>query len=422
MKNKLELLAPAGSKEKMETAFAFGADAVYLGTPDFSLRVRINRFSAEEVKQAIIQARGQGKKVYVTLNIYAHNRHLSSLITYLRQLEKWRPDGLIISDPGVLALAKKYAPHCPIHLSTQANATNWSAVRFWKQQGVKRVILGREVSLDEIREIKKMVPGMELEYFVHGAMCLSYSGRCVLSAWLANRSANLGDCVQPCRWQYDVRQVRECQLATGRESEQEITMEEDAQGTYLLNSQDLCLLEYLDDLAQAGITSFKIEGRAKSVAYLAIIIKAYREGLTVIDSFHNQALVKRKLRAIKKKRLLAIMHRGYTTGFLLGKTGEQLVTASHLSAIKEFVGEIVGGERDGKKKQYHIFFQPHNRLVVGEEVFVITPQGRDLRLKVNKLYNGENKMVGAVHGGGKEKASFYSRFSLPIGSILQKKI
>jgi putative protease len=271
LKKQLELIAPAGNLEKMRTALAFGADAVYLGIPDFSLRVRINEFTVKQIKEAVLEAKSLKKKVYVTINIFAHNKHLEKLPVYLQILKEFKVDGLIISDPGIMALVKKSWPEARIHLSTQANCTNWSAVQFWYKQGVKRIVLGREVTLEEIKEIHKMCPKMELEYFVHGAMCMAYSGRCFLSKQFVGRSGNLGDCAQPCRWEYTLRETK----VDGREME--IVQEE--HGTYLLNSKDLCLIKYLDKLVAAGITSFKIEGRAKSVYYQAVVVGAYRKAI-----------------------------------------------------------------------------------------------------------------------------------------------
>lgn len=203
-KTKYELIAPAGSLEKAKYALKFGADSVYLGIPDFSLRVRINKFDEKGIKEIIDYAHGERKKVYITANIYAHNKHLKTLPKYLKKIRDWKADGIIISDPGVIRMAKKYCPKVPVHLSTQANCTNYEAARFWFDLGVKRIVLGREVTLEEIKEIHKKIPKLELEYFAHGAMCMSYSGRCLLSSFFVGRSANLGDCVQPCRWEYEV--------------------------------------------------------------------------------------------------------------------------------------------------------------------------------------------------------------------------
>ena len=349
MAKKIELLAPAGSLEKLKYAIHYGADAVYAGIPDFSMRYRVNKFSEKTLAEGIEYAHKFGKKFYVTVNIYPRNKHFAGIEKHLKFLRKisafgGKPDGIIISDPGVIVLAKKYLPKIPIHLSTQANAANWQAVKFWYELGVKRVVLAREVTLKEIKEIREKVPKIELEYFVHGAMCMSYSGRCILSKWMTGRSANLGDCAQPCRWRY--RAINNQQLTTNNQQpktllmsvedekgEFEIDLEEDANGTYFFNSKDLNLLNYLDELRKAGVDSFKIEGRNKSVYYLATVAKAYRK---VIDALGNEVS---KLNAIKdgQKELNNLIHRGYTTGFLFDQPKHNFKN-SHEKSPYQFVG------------------------------------------------------------------------------------
>jgi len=266
---KIELLAPAGSLEKLKYALHYGADAVYCGLPDVSMRARVNSFSEEDFQLATDYVHARGKKIFVTLNIYAHNYHLSKIKKHLKFLQKIDIDGVIISDLGVLQLVREYLPKIDIHLSTQANTTNWQAAKFWYDLGIKRVVLAREVTLADINEIHKKVPRLELEYFVHGAMCMSYSGRCILSKWMSGKSANLGDCSQPCRWAYkknNLKDKKEDLLMTIEDiqGEHQIELEEDDHGTYFFNSKDLNLLPHLSELRNAGITSFKIEGRNKS--------------------------------------------------------------------------------------------------------------------------------------------------------------
>ena len=345
-KRNIELLAPAGSVGKMKYALHYGADAVYAGVPDFSLRARINDFTFSSLKKGVEVAHKSGKKFYVTLNIYAHNSHLSKLEKHLLRLKNISIDGIILSDPGILNLVKEYLPEVEIHLSTQANATNWQAVKFWASQGVRRVVLAREVTLKEIREIKKNVPEVELEYFVHGAMCMSYSGRCILSKWMSNKSANLGDCSQPCRWGFSTNYEQDTKLRTGDEEikemkvvdnrgEFEIDLEEDRQGTYFFNSKDLNLLEYLKELAEAGVDSFKIEGRNKSPYYLATVVRAYRNVLDAIltgDKNYSKILKK------EKENLDELVNRGYTSGFLLGREPEHNFDNSHNQSRFQFVG------------------------------------------------------------------------------------
>ena len=321
----MELIAPAGNLAKLETAFCFGADAVYCGIPDFSLRSRINEFNLAKLKQGIKFAHERGKKVYITLNIFSHNHHLSQVEKHIKLLKGLKPDGLIISDPGILGIVKKIWPTVKLHLSTQANCTNWQAAKFWHEQGISRIILAREVTLREIKEIHKRVPKVELECFVHGAMCMSYSGRCLLSKYYNDRSANLGDCTQPCRWKYEAQSPKHktqiknqiqnsnenCEGMFLREKTRPddlLTMEEDQHGSYIMNSKDLCLVDYLDKLKRVGITAFKIEGRAKSVYYVGNTVKVYR------DAIDKTKMVKDRELELKK-----CQNRGFTTGFLFGK-------------------------------------------------------------------------------------------------------
>jgi putative protease len=350
----------------------------------------------------------------VTVNIYAHNEHLKKLPAYLKKINIWKPDALIISDPGIILMAKKYCPKIDIHLSTQANATNWQAVKFWQHIGVKRVILGREVTLSEIKEIHKQAPKVELEYFVHGAMCMSYSGRCMLSAWLTGRSANLGDCAQPCRWKYKVDNIQ-VELTEPLRPNEKIPVEEDQNGTYIFNSKDLCLIEYLGELVDAGIVSFKIEGRAKSVSYLSAVVKTYRDGLIIAGSKISKQQKTKKLKALKKNNLDQLLTRGYTTGFLFGReTVEQNTEFTHIGGEEKFVGEVVDYE-DGK-----VFVKPHNAFFLGDKIKIIRPNGDDLEIKLKKLYNTDGLEVKEAHGGTKERVYFESKIVIPEYSILQK--
>jgi len=378
VKNTPKLLSPAGNLDKLKTAIAFGADAVYCGIPDFSLRVRINDFDFKTLAEGIAYAHAHGKKIYLTLNIYPHERHLKRLPKYLEFIKKNRPDALIVSDPGIIAILRKKLPRIPLHLSTQANCVNSAAARFWQAQGIKRIILGRETTLEEIRAIHRGAPKMELEYFVHGAMCMSYSGRCILSKWLVNRSANLGDCVQPCRWEYEV--------STQDERGQKFMIEEDRHGTYLLNSKDLCLIEYLDELKRAGISSFKIEGRAKSIYYVALTTKCYRE-----------AIDKKELPKKLKNELAKLVNRGFTTGFIFGEDKEiQNHQTSHNYSPYQFVGEVIKYDKQAGLATVRV----HNSLFIGETVEFITPRGENLRAKIRKMIDPKNgKRLGEAHGG-----------------------
>ena len=416
---KLELLAPAGNPLKLETAFAHGADAVYLGIPDFSLRVRINDFDLPKIKEAVKYAHDRKKKVYVTITICAHNRHLEKLPSYIKALKKLNIDALIISDPGIIALVKKHWPQAEIHLSTQANCTNAEAVKFWAKQGVRRVILGREVTLKEIKEIHRAAPKVDLEYFIHGAMCMAYSGRCFLSKELVDRSGNLGDCAQPCRWEYSIK-------ARNHESEFDLVSEE--HGTYLLNSKDLCLIEYLPQLIEAGISSFKIEGRAKSVYYQALVSGIYARALDFLKKKPSAALWKKEVKYLKEDLIDKLVHRGYTTGFLLGGKSEQNTTsANHLSAW-EFCGQVVEPEKDWfrpelKKDEHALYFLAHNTVKIGNVTEIIMPKYGIIKLVIKKIFDSKTgEALSEAHGGGGAKTVvMVVKEKVPVLSVLRRK-
>ncbi|HNV12665.1 MAG TPA: U32 family peptidase C-terminal domain-containing protein [bacterium] len=404
---KIELLAPAGNLEKMKTAIFYGADAIYLGIPDFSLRVRINDFDLKKIKEAVDYAHNKKVRVYVTVNIFAHNHHLKKIIPYLKKINQIKPDALIFSDPGILSLLKKYCPKIDLHLSTQANCTNYEAVKFWQKQGVKRIILGRETTLQEIKEIRKNCPKIELEYFVHGAMCMSYSGRCFLSKDFLNRSANLGDCVQPCRWEYDV-------FIKAKGHDEVLELVEEKHGSYLLNSKDLCLIEHLHDLIKAGVGSFKIEGRAKSVYYLANVIAIYKRAIKdkkKIGFLHNELLNK-------------MTHRGYTKGFLLGKKADQNVDNSHFSSDWEFCGQVVFSEK--KKDIFVLKIKVHNTINQGDLVEIILPDYEIINFKVDKMldYKTKQEILEAHGGGGGQEIilEIKSKSNIPELAVLRRKI
>lgn len=410
---KPEIIAPAGSLEKLRYAFEYGADAVYCGIPDFSLRVRINSFTQKDILEGIRYAHKKGKKVYITTNIFAHNMHINKLPKYLKIFKKEMlarnsfsgggPDAFIASDPGVIATIKKELPKAKIHLSTQANCTNWQAAESWYKQGVKRVVLAREVSLKEMKEIKKRVPKLELEAFVHGAMCMAYSGRCLLSAWMAGRSANLGDCAQSCRWKYKITQSDENKILIKEEVRNEpMEMIEDEHGTYIMNSKDLCLIDYLKDLDKAGIDAFKIEGRAKSVHYVATVVKAYRQA---IDSGYKKSVIEKS-----KEELYKNVNREYTNAFIEGNFGKGMQNYENRSAGSdwEFVGQVITESRSknhelrlkSQNDKNIIFVKPHNSLHVGEEIEIVQPKADNITMKVEKIINAaNNEKVDSMHGG-----------------------
>ncbi|MFA5184303.1 MAG: U32 family peptidase C-terminal domain-containing protein [Patescibacteria group bacterium] len=406
----------------MKTAFVYGADAVYLGIPDFSLRVRINDFDLAGVGQAVKYAHAQGKRVYVTINIFAHNRHLRKLPAYLKKLKSFGVDALIVSDPGVLALIKKTWPSAEIHLSTQANCTNLEAVEFWARQGVRRIILGREVTLKEIKEIHQAVPKIELEYFVHGAMCMAYSGRCFLSKLFVGRSGNLGDCAQPCRWEYDVTEYK---LKTGGHDE-ELELVEERHGAYLLNSKDLCLLKYLKELKAAGITSFKIEGRAKSVYYQATAVGIYRRALSLLNKKITVSQLKKELAYLYSELETKLVHRGYTTGFLLGTKADQNIKNSHNSSAWEFCGQVLKTKK-GIGAKTRVYFQVHNTVKVGDTVEIIRPDYDIIKISLDQLWDAKTgQEIREAHGGGGGQTAVLevpaSIGEIPVITVLRRKI
>ena len=446
----IEILAPAGNLEKMETALRFGADAVYFGLPDFSLRARSNQFTQKDILSAKKICQIVERKFYITMNIYAHNVHLKKIKEQLQWLKnnKINPDGIIIVDPGIIRLVQKYLPEVDIHLSTQANTTNIEAVRFWKERGIKRVILAREITLNEIKEIHQAVPKMELEIFVHGAMCMSYSGRCILSKWMTDRSANLGDCAQPCRWNWNKRNDKNemkdnCGLYNKRDNRKinlvddknrfGMRVEEDRHGTYMFNSYDISLIEHLGKLIEAGITSFKIEGRAKSVYYVAVISRAYKK----ISRALKSGMEKDRLNAIIKEQvqeLNKMSNRGYWTGFVLGDEPPHLFDRAYLPVEWEFVGisaffsssitkypvikPLKKGKNNKSKKQC-VFI--HNKLMVGDEVEIITVD-KNIKSKIKNIKNNKDKSLESAHGGLGEIFIIEFDQSTPEFFLLRKKV
>lgn len=365
----VELLAPAGSYAKFLTALRFGADAVYVGGKNFSLRTFADNFSQEELITAVNLAHEKGKKLYVTVNIFAKNYDFVELETYFRFLEKIGVDAAIVSDPGVIYLAKSVAPNLALHISTQANTTNKYAVKFWKEMGVSRVILARELSLKEISEIHEFVPDIELEAFVHGAMCISYSGRCLLSDYLDGRSSNRGACVQSCRWRYEVRALN----ATNGKSEW-LPVEEDGRGTYIFNSKDLNMLSKLDKLAKAGVTSFKIEGRMKSAYYLATVINAYRRALDGEN------------REVSENELFNVAHRDYTQAYAEGNNAETVnYTDSQSKGEYEYIADVL--KSDGE----FVYVEMRNRFRENDVLEVLSPtENFGKTFVVTGIYDSKN--------------------------------
>ena len=348
---KTELLAPAGSYAKLKTAFHFGADAAYVGGKNFSLRTFADNFTMDELASAISFAHELGKKVYITTNIFAKNADFGALEEYFKALESFGADAVIASDPGVVYLAKKVAPKLQVHLSTQANTTNKFSVKFWGEQGVSRVILARELSLAEIRDIRDFNPDIELEAFVHGAMCISYSGRCLLSDYLDGRSSNRGACVQSCRWRYEVRALN----ATNGPTEW-MPFEEDGKGAYILNSKDLNMLAYLKEMEGAGISSFKIEGRMKSGYYLATVINAYRRAMDGNPLSESEI------------ELSNVAHRAYTTAYMLGKNKETVnYDDSQSKGDCVYIADVKGMENG------YVIAEMRTRFKQGDVLEILSP-------------------------------------------------
>ena len=375
---KPELLAPAGNIEKLKMALIYGADAVFLGGKDFGLRAFSDNFDEADMKEGVAFAHGMGKKVYVTVNIFPHNEDLVTLPDYLRFLRDIKVDAAIISDLGVYRMAREITPALPLHISTQANNTNWSSVLFWQELGAERVVLSREISLEDIRTIREKV-NIQLEAFIHGAMCISYSGRCLMSNYFTDRDANRGECAQPCRWKYH--------LMEEKRPGQYFPVIEDERGTYIFNSKDLCLLPYLPDLITSGLDSFKIEGRMKSVHYAATVVKVYREA---IDSFcQNPADFAVKQEWIEE--LLKISHRDYTTGFYFGKTtqDDQIYTSSSYMQTHDFIGLV--RSYDGNTGMATV--EQRNNMKIGQKIEIFQPNGPTFEQKITQMYDEEGTPI-----------------------------
>lgn len=378
--NKIELLAPAGNMEKLKMAIRYGADAVYLAGKGFGLRAYGGNFTAEEMKEAAAFVHERGRKFYVTVNIIPRNGDLEGLDTYLKFLQDIGADAALISDLGVFQLAREAVPCLPIHVSTQASAANWRTVKMWKDMGASRVVLAREVSIEEMAEIRKKVD-VELEYFVHGAMCISWSGRCLLSNFFTDgkRQSNRGECIQACRFRYSlVEETRPGQYWP---------IEEDEHGTYILNSNDLCLIDQIPQLIQAGASSLKIEGRMKSVYYAAAVTAAYRKAIDAYYAEGDAFRVRREWREELEK----ISHRPYTTGFALGNPDHsaQAYARSQPEQPYDFVGLVLGWDPDTKIAR----IQQRNHFKTMETLECLSPEGEVFPLTIGKMTNAEGMTV-----------------------------
>lgn len=369
-----ELLIPAGSLEVLKVAIRYGADAVYIGGEVFGLRAKAKNFSVEDMAEGIRIAHQNNKKVYVTANILAHNYDLNGVRQYFRELKEIGPDALIISDPGVFEIAKEECPDIERHISTQANNTNYGTFMFWNKLGASRVVTARELSLREIKEIREHIPDdMEIETFVHGSMCISYSGRCLLSNFLTGRDANSGACTHPCRWKYSVMEEQ-------RPGEY-FPVFENERGTYIFNSKDLCMIEHIPELIDAGIDSYKIEGRMKNALYVATVARTYRKAID--DYIKDPKLYEENIEWYKEQ-IGNCTYREFTTGFFFGKptTADQIYDSNTYKKEAVYLGMI----QDFDEKGLSVLEQK-NKFCVGDIVEIMKPDGRNIKTKVNAIYN-----------------------------------
>ncbi|MCS6837973.1 MAG: U32 family peptidase C-terminal domain-containing protein [Bdellovibrionaceae bacterium] len=394
-----ELLMPAGDLERLKFAFMYGADAVYIGAPFFSLRARENDFNDDNIRLGIEWAHSQGKKVYLTVNVFARNLKIKPFEEAIERWVQWKPDALIMSDPGLMMIVRERGYDIPIHLSVQANCMNYRSVLFWKQFGVSRIILSRELRLTEIQEIRQRVPEIELEAFVHGSICIAYSGRCFLSHYMSYRDANQGVCDNSCRYGYHVYHTPksidsgEYYLEDLRNRGEFYRIDEDEHGTYIMNAKDLCLLPHLKDIWEAGVVSFKVEGRTKSVYYVSQVARIYRKAIDDMVAgrpFDPQGMVE----------LEKVANRGYHPGFMMGEPTFHAQNYSHSNA--RFQSQKFGGIVKKKEDQNLVVLEARNQLKVGSTVEVVTPNEQWLDQVVEIVRLKDQKLVDVAHGGAGE--------------------
>ena len=374
-KRKVELLAPAGNMEKLKTAFHFGADACFVGGSAFNLRGMSSNFKNSELRQAIDYVHSLGKKIFVTLNIFAHNSEIEYMPRFIKLLDEYGADAVIVADLGVFQLVREHAPNLPIHVSTQANNVNWMSVKTWRDMGAKRVILAREMSLKEIKTIKEKVPDVEIEVFIHGAMCMAISGRCLLSNYFTSRDANRGICAQDCRWNYKV-------IAEGHEETGAHDIIEEHGSTFIFNAKDLCTIEFIDKVLETGVDSLKIEGRMKSIYYNSTVVKQYRQAL---DSYYsgNYQYDPKWLYELQ-----TISHRLYSKGFYLGVTTEEdqnYNTGSSYSQTYQLVAKVAEKLDDNK-----YIWQIRNRVFASNELELVRPHQDPVKFKIKNFLNTKN--------------------------------
>lgn len=378
--NKIELLAPAGDLEKLKMAILYGADAVYIAGENFGLRTASKNFTEEQMREAVDFVKKNNKKIYVTCNIIPHNDDFEGLESYLKYLQEVGVDAIIVADPGVLMIAKETVPDMEIHWSTQANNTNFNSARFWYKQGVKRVVTARELSFEEIKKIRDEIPSdMDIESFVHGAMCISYSGRCLMSNYMTGRDANRGSCAHPCRWKYS--------LVEEKRPGEYFPIEEDERGTYFFNSKDLCMIEYVKELIEAGVSSFKIEGRVKTPYYVATVVRAYR---MAIDEYYRDP-ENYRFNPIWMEELKKASYRDFTSGFYLDKpTGDSqnYGTSSYIRNY-DFMGLVIKYDSERKMALVDV----RNRIFTGDNVEIIGPDCDTIYTTVKSMFNVNMEMI-----------------------------
>ncbi len=375
---KTELLIPAGSLDVLKTAVIYGADAVYIGGEAFGLRAKAKNFTNDDIREGIAFAHDRGVKVYITANILAHNEDLSGVEEYFNELKEIRPDAVIISDPGVFAIAKRVIPDMELHISTQANNTNYGTYLFWHQLGAKRVVSARELSLAEIKEIRGKIPeDLEIESFIHGAMCMSYSGRCLLSNFMTGRDANQGACTHPCRWKYS--------LVEEKRPGEYMPVYENERGTYIFNSKDLCMIEHIPEMMDAGIDSFKIEGRMKTALYVATVARTYRKA---IDDYNKDPELYKANMDWYRSEIGKCTYREFTTGFYFGKPDETTQIYDNNTYVKNYtyLGTVEVVDERGYAR-----IEQKNKFTVGETIEVMKPDGRNLEVKVKGIWNEDGE-------------------------------
>lgn len=403
---KLELLAPAGDPEKLKTVIDYGADAVYFGGRAFSLRAGAGNLTTEEMRRGTDYAHERGANAYLALNIYARNEDLAPMETYLKEIRNVDVDAFLISDPGVLELVRDILPDAAIHVSTQANVTNARAAAFWHRLGARRIVLARELSLREIREIRDALPDdVELEAFVHGAMCVSYSGRCFLSSYMTGRSANRGACAHPCRYRYA--------LMEEKRPGQFFPVEEDARGTYIMNADDLCMIGHIPELAEAGVRSLKIEGRMKSVFYAATVVRAYR---MAIDAYENDPETWRP-EPVWLEELGTVSHRRFSTGFYFGTPGAEALQTDSSEYIRPyaFVGKVLSSENG------QLLIEQRNRLSVGDAVEIFGPGPDVMKMVIREMRDADTGLRIRTAPHAQQRILIPAEHGMPHGSLVRRK-